>query len=178
MTSSSTTDPEVHTDRLFVGFGSESPDCTRLTVFAETTVDLCGTAAEVAVIGSSHYVYAPDLCFREIVSCKPLPHDAVAELPLPDGDDQRLRYAGESVTAETAVSIRDIDTYPTDRAFDLAYTFEPDAHTAIAVDGDSYETYHTYPEHGCLVYSETQLRPTGTDGAGADGVRGESPSQR
>lgn len=157
MTSSSTTDPEVHTDRLFVGFGSTSPDCDRLTVFAETTVDLCGTTAEVAVIGSSHYVYAPELAFREMISCKSLSHDAVAELPLPGGEDRRLRYAGESVTAETAVSIRDIDTYPADRDFELAYEFAPDAYTAIAVDGDSYETYHTYPEHGCLVYSETTL---------------------
>jgi hypothetical protein len=163
MTSSSTTDPEVHTDRLFVGFGSDSPDCARLTLFAETTVELCGVPAEVAVIGSSHYVYAPDLAFREVISCKSLPHDAVAELTLPDGDGRRLRYAGESVTAETAVSIRDIDTYPADRAFDLAYEFEPEAYTAIAVDGDGYETYHTYPEHDCLVYSETALRRT--DGA-------------
>ncbi|RXK51901.1 DUF2617 family protein [Halorientalis pallida] len=160
MTSSSTTDPEVHTDRLFVGFGSDSPDCDRLTVFAETTVDLRGVPAEIAVIGSSHYVYAPDLDFREIISCQSLSHDAVAELPLPDGDDRRLRYAGESVTAETSVSIRDIDTYPAGRDFELAYEFAPEAYTAIAVDGDSYETYHTYPEHGCLVYSETALQRT------------------
>ncbi|SEN10531.1 Protein of unknown function DUF2617 [Halorientalis persicus] len=160
MTSSSTTDPEVHTDRLFVGFGSDSPDCDRLTVFAETTVDLCDAPAEIAVIGSSHYVYAPDLAFREMISCKSLSHDAVAELSLPEGDDRRLRYAGESVIAETAVSIRDIDTYPAGRDFELAYEFEPDAYTAIAVDGDGYETYHTYPEHGCLVYSETVLGRT------------------
>ncbi|WP_299265897.1 DUF2617 family protein [Halorientalis sp.] len=163
MTPSSTTDPEVHTDRLFVGFGSDRPDCSRLTVFAETSVELCGTPAEVAVIGSSHYLYAPDLCFREIISCKSLPHDAVAELRVPDGDDRRLRYAGESVTAEITVSVRHIDTYPTDGAFDLIHEFEPDAYTAIAVDGDSYETYHTYPEHGCLVYSETELERPGDD---------------
>jgi hypothetical protein len=163
MTSSSTTDPEVHTERLFVGFGSDSPDRDRLTVFAETTVDLRGTPAEVAVIGSSHYVYAPALDFREIVSCTAPAHDAVAELPLPDGEDRRLRYDGQSVAAETTVSIRDIESYPRDRAFDLAYEFEPDAYTAVAVGGDGYETYHTYPEHGCLVYTETELRRT--DGA-------------
>jgi hypothetical protein len=161
MTSSSTAD--VTTDRLFVGFGSEPPTLEELTVFDELETAVAGHRFRFTVVGCSHYIEAPDAGYYEIVSCRPVEHDRVHELALPDGADSKISFEGNAVGTETTVEVRDIEAFPARRSFDLSYTFEPDAHTTIdLLDGSGgqpagYETYHTYPEHDCLVYTETRL---------------------
>lgn len=161
MTSSSTAD--VTTERLFVGFGTEPPTLDEVTVFDSLQTTVAGREFTFNVVGCSHYIAAPDAGYYEIVSCRPVEHDLVHELALPEGADRTVSFEGDSVGTETTVEIQALDGFPEGRSFDLAYTFEPDAHTTIdllAGDGGEqagYETYHTYPEHDCLVYTETRL---------------------
>lgn len=161
MTSSSATD--LSTERLFVGFGSEPPTLDDLTVFDTLQTTVGGRQFTFNVVGCSHYIEAPDAGYYEIVSCRPVEHALVHELALPEGADSTISFEGKGVGTETSVAIRDIETFPEGRSFDLAYTFEPDAHTTIDLLAGrddrppGYETYHTYPEHDCLVYTETRL---------------------
>lgn len=161
MTSSSTAD--VTTERLFVGFGTEPPTLEEVTVFDSLQTTVAGRAFTFNVVGCSHYIEAPDAGYYEIVSCRPVEHGLVHELALPEGADSTLSFEGDSVGAETTVEIQPLDAFPERQSFDLAYTFEPAAHTTIDLldeTGDhppGYETYHTYPEHDCLVYTETRL---------------------
>jgi hypothetical protein len=157
MTSSWTTDGVPVPDYLHVGYGRDRPDVSDLQVFAETETTLCGARFRVAVIGSSHYVHAPDAGFHEIVSCKPIDHDAVHELDLREYDDRTLSFAGEDLSCETTVETRPLESVPDPEKFALAHTFGEDAVTAIGLGTDRYETYHTYPEFDCVVYTETRL---------------------
>lgn len=158
MTSSWTTDGVSVPDYLHVGYGRGRPDVTDLQVFAETETAILGADFRVAVIGSSHYVHAPDAGFHEIVSCKPIDHDAVHELDLRAYDDRTLSFVGDDLACETTVETRPLDTVPDPDEHDLAYTFGEDAVTAIDLGTRGYETYHTYPEFDCVVYTETRLR--------------------
>lgn len=161
MTSSWTAD--VATERLFVGMGRDPPTLEDLTVYDTLETTVADRQFSFHVVGCSHYIAAPDAGYYEIVSCRPVDHGLVREFGLPDGADATISFEGSSVATETTVAIRDIERFPTGQSFDLAYTFEPDAHTTIdllAGEGDrppGYETYHTYPEHDCLVYTETRL---------------------
>lgn len=157
MTSSWTTDGVPVPDHLHVGYGRDRPDVTDLRVFAETDATLLGEPFRVAVIGSSHYVHAPAAGFHEIVSCKPLDHDAVYDLDLREYGARTLSFTGDDLSCETTVETRPLETVPDPDAYDLAHTFDPDAVTAIDLGPRGYETYHTYPEFDCVVHTETRL---------------------
>lgn len=157
MTSSWTAESTPVPDHLHVGYGRDRPDVADLRVFAATERTLLGERFEVAVIGSSHYVHAPAAGFHEIVSCKPLAHDAVHELDLREYGERTLTFAGDDLACETTVATRPLDAVPDPDAADLAHVFDPGAVTAIDVGTRRYETYHTYPEFDCLVYTETRL---------------------
>lgn len=145
-------------DHLHVGHGRDRPDVNDLQVFTETGATIRGADFRIAVIGSSHYVHAPDAGFHEIVSCKPIDHDAVHELDLREYDDRTLSFVGDDLSCETTVETRPLDSVPEPDAYDLGHAFGEDAVTAIDLGTDRYETYHTYPEFDCVVYTETRLR--------------------
>lgn len=159
MTSSSISEHPV-SESLYVGFGTGRPSVTDLTVFQELTTTLLDTEFTFAVIGSSHYVHAPAADFHEIISCKTISHDTVYEIDLREEVHKHCQFSSEMLTCETYIETRPIETFAAGDSFALHYEFAPDAITAIDLDEGSYETYHTYPEFDCVVYSETELRLT------------------
>lgn len=78
-------------------------------------------------------------------------------IPLSPGVERTLTTTTGEVRAATTVEGLGLDAFPDGRAFDVRYRFGPDAVTAIALDGDRFETYHTYPEFDLALRSETVL---------------------
>jgi len=143
-------------DALHFGYEITNPD--RLSVYDEATVTIGGVAFELAVIGSSHCVRAPSIGFAEIASCD---DRTVGDCRTIEIDDQRsttVGYETGAVDCETRISVDPIERFPGERAFDLRYDFAQRAVTAIEVRDRGYETWHTYPEHDCAVYTETTFQ--------------------
>lgn len=143
-------------DRLYVGFASESPALPDVRVFERCETTLLGERAAVEVIGTSHRVSAPALAFHEVASCDQLEGGSVSEYPLRPGVDERITFRSRVVECETHVWTERGVAHPANPP-DVAYVFEPDALTAISVGADGYETCHTYPEHDATVWTETRL---------------------
>lgn len=178
-------------DTLYYGFGEGPPTVPSVAVYAATTADLLGAPWQFEVIGSSHRVYAPDLGFHEVASCRPPASDRTDALDLAaaarDRDaDGKSRSESTTVARSydyergdlawrTDLFATDLAAYPWGRSFDLEYAFDDRARTAIGLrdstpavaddrartDGHGsrvgYETYHTYPEYGLTVVTETTV---------------------
>jgi hypothetical protein len=162
-----------------------APDLAAMDVKRRAGGRLCGAPADVRVIGSSHCLSLPDRAFHELCSCRPLPElgveprddaapdggvpaatDAatvpagrVRRVPLSPGVERTVTTDTGDLRAATTVEGLALDAFPCDRTFDVRYRFGPDAVTAIDLDGDRFETYHTYPEFDLALRSETVLGP-------------------
>lgn len=148
-------------DRLH--FGYELTDWDSLSVYDERTVSIDGIEFEMAVIGSSHAVRAPAVGFAEIASCDPGTVGDCSTIDLETGVERERRHDADDVACRTAIRVDSITQFPADESFDLRYDFAEHAVTAIAVGDRGYETWHTYPEHGCAVYTETEFDRVGSE---------------
>lgn len=86
-----------------------------------------------------------------------VPGARVRHIPLWPGVECAVTSTVGEILAETVVEGRSHSAFPAERPFDVCYRFGRDAVTAIAVDGNRFETFHTYPEFDLTVYSETEL---------------------
>ncbi len=162
---------------------STAPDLQAMDVKRRAEGRLLDARADVRVIGSSHCLSLPDAGFHELCSCRALPElgvhppEEAAEpdggvpttaageqgavsprrIPLSPGVERTLTTTTGEVRAATTVEGLGLDAFPADRDFDVRYRFGPDAVTAITLDGDRFETYHTYPEFDLALRSETVL---------------------
>ncbi|SEQ85149.1 DUF2617 family protein [Natrinema salaciae] len=148
----------VHADR--------PPETGDVRVFDSFTRRFLGTAFTFRIIGSSHYVSAPEYDFYELSTCDPAPtvvRDGTG-IPLEsDRPPRRLVFETDALRCVTTVEHRPLSAFPHDRfrsgspGFDLAYAFDgnPDAVTTIEIAEDGYETYHTYPEFDLALYTRS-----------------------
>lgn len=144
-------------ETLQFGIDTDGPDSDALTVYAADRATIGGVAFDCHVIGSSHYISAPGIPFHEIASCRPVSMDCCHTVSLSDDVDQTRRYDLGNVTCTLDIETRPLSAYPSAASFDLAYEFGERALTAIDVLADGYETYHTYTEHDCTVYTRTRF---------------------
>ncbi|WP_222915181.1 DUF2617 family protein [Natrinema sp. SYSU A 869] len=148
----------VHTDR--------PPATDGVRVFNSLTRPFLGTKFTFRIIGSSHYISAPEYGFHELATCDPAPSASRNGTAIPlesDRPSRRLTFEADALQCVTRVEHRPLSAFPRDRylsrpgSFDLAYAFDgdPDAVTTIEIDADGYETYHTYPEFDLALYTRT-----------------------
>jgi hypothetical protein len=126
------------------------------------------TEATFTVIGSSHYVGAPELGYHELLSCKELTGDSIQQIPLREGHTARVSRALDAVEITTEIAVQPLSAFPEPELLDIAYRFGPEAYTTIDLLGaPAYETYHTYPEYDIAVRTETTVEPN-TDAVSAE----------
>lgn len=178
--------PEADHTTLRLVHLSAPPDLSALEVKLAADRPLLGATATVRVIGSSHCLSLPAYDFHELCSCRPLPDvgvtvreapaDApgdgppepdgttvrvgrVRRVPLSPGVEREVATTTGGVRARTELVGLRLDAFPEDREFDVHYQFAPDAVTAVDVEDDRFETFHTYPEFDLAVRSVTTLSP-------------------
>ncbi|WP_128478727.1 DUF2617 family protein [Halorussus pelagicus] len=169
--------PNRRTDapNLHFAYASSEPNLEVFDVKRVVPSELCGEPAALTVIGESHYVGVPALDFHEICSCKPVSGDSTAVTPLELGVEREFAFETDRLRVETLAEVRPIEAFPGQEEADAAFRFGPDAWTTITLDpagsgeraaatdesvadaSGTYETYHTYPEHGLAVYTFTEL---------------------
>ncbi|MCU4799278.1 DUF2617 family protein [Halobacteria archaeon HArc-gm2] len=137
-------------------FGHDVPDPDALQVYARGTVPIAGHEFRFRIIGSSHYVRAPSLGFEEIASCEEATVADARTVALDEFGSTAFDYESDAVSCRTEIDVRPIDAFP-DASYDLEHAFEPGAVTAIDVGDRSFETWHTYTEHDCAVYTVTEF---------------------
>lgn len=84
------------------------------------------------------------------------PGGRICRVPLAPGVERSLAATVGDLRIETAVEGLALEAFP-DRDWDVSYRFAPDALTAVALDGDRFVTFHTYPEFDLALRSETLL---------------------
>ena len=142
--------------------GRTPPDLTRFDVKRRVEPDVRGTAATVAVLGSSHYVGVPAIDSYELCSCRPLEGHSVETIPLECGFDRRIKVERGGIAVETSLDGRPLATFPGPDDVTVAYRFGPDAYTTVDVSDDAVETYHTYPEFDLALRSRTTFETAST----------------
>jgi len=172
-------DSSTHGDdrpKLHFAYATSEPNLDAFDVKRVVPSDLCGEPAALTVIGESHYVGVPALDFHEVCSCKPVSGDSTAVTLLESGVEREFVFETDRLRVETEAEVRPIEEFPGPDGTDAAYRFGPEAWTTIALNPSresagtdesapppassaTYETYHTYPEHGLAVYTFTGLRP-------------------
>lgn len=136
-------------------FGYEITDPDRLNVYDETTIAVGGADCSVAIIGSSHCVRAPSAGFAEIVSCDRAAVSDGRAIDLREERGATVEYESDAVACTTTISVDPIERFPAEQSFDLRYNFAERAVTAVDAADRGYETWHTYPEHDCAVFTKT-----------------------
>ncbi|MFC6825090.1 DUF2617 family protein [Halopelagius fulvigenes] len=157
--------PNTLTDapsELYFAYAGARPDFDRLDVKAVHADELLGRPAALTIIGESHYVGLPSLGFHELCSCRPLSAEPTHETPLSVGVEREFRFRGDRIDATTTVTGRPLNAFSDPDEATVAYRFAPDAWTTISVGATGYETYHTYPEHGLALHTETRLTARGS----------------
>ena len=148
---------------LYFGYADVAPDLGAFDVKRVHPDTLLGRPAAFTIIGESHYVGLPALGFHEICSCAPLSLEATYATPLSRDAEREFRFDGGRLGATTVVAGRNIEAFPGPDEATVAFRFGPDAWTTIHVRDAGYETYHTYPEHGLALHTETELVPHAAD---------------
>ena len=163
---------------LYFRYASSPPALDALDVRAVHPAELLGRPAALTVIGESHCVSLPALGFHELCSCAPLSGESAFEARLSVGAEREFGFEGVRVDAATVVSGRPLDDFPDPAGATVAYRFGSRAWTTISVTDAGYETYHTYPEHGLALYTETRLtvRGRGTADARTDADTDPTPA--
>lgn len=86
-----------------------------------------------------------------------VPAARVRHIPLRPGVERAVTSIVGGVQAETVVEGLSLHAFPAGRPFDIYYRFGINAVTAIVIDGDRFETFHTYPEFDLALHSITEL---------------------
>ncbi|PSQ45835.1 hypothetical protein BRD17_00505 [Halobacteriales archaeon SW_7_68_16] len=130
-----------------------------LTVHGTGSMAVMGTTATIRVIGSSHYLAAPDLGLYELCSCRPIApaSDGVA-VAVDAREGTTIDHRTDAATVETTVETRPIESFPATATFDVAHRFDAHAYTALHATEAGYCTYHTYPEFDACLHTETIVR--------------------
>ena len=139
------------TNKLYLRYSQSPVDMGRVDVKQRRTTRLGDIEFNLAIIGNSHYITAPEISFYEIVSCVPprgsRSPDAV--VPLTDGVTDQITHQTANYTVETTIEVQPLADCPSPELADMAYRFAEGAYTTIthtSVDS-TYRTYHTYPEY-------------------------------
>lgn len=169
--------------KLHFAYATTAPDLSAFDVKRVVPSTLLGEPAALTVIGESHYVGVPALDFHEVCSCRPTAGesaDVSAVTPLERGVEREVSFDSDRLRVETRAEVRPIADFPGASDADAAFRFGPDAWTTIELGAAgptaasaetastgtdreaspgtaTYETYHTYPERGLAVYTETAL---------------------
>jgi hypothetical protein len=144
-------------EALHFAVGGRRPEVPGMEVFDRLETTLLAAPVEVSVIGSSHFLAAPELDFYETASCKPVRAPGATSLALSRDLDTEVTFETDTVAGRSVARGEPLATFPDDRPFDLRYDFGERAVTAIDVYDDGLETYHTYPEFDLSLYTETRL---------------------
>ena len=158
---------------LYFEYARSAPALDELDVKAVHPDELLGRPAAFVVIGESHYVGLPSLRFHELCSCAPLSADPAGETPLSADVDRAFRFETDRLDATTTVRGRSLDAFPGPEVATVAHRFGPGAWTTLAVTDAGYETYHTYPEYGLALSTETRLTAPPAPDAGVASAAGD-----
>ena len=146
------------TQTLYLAYLNTRSDLDELDIKHQKKNQFFGAEFTFTVIGSSHYIKSEELGFHELLSCKPINEDLVKTLPLDMGIEQTVKHETEDFTVKTVVRGEPLDQFPDPETFDIAYRFGPDAYTTInCLSNNTYETYHTYPEHDLALYTKNRF---------------------
>ena len=167
-------------ESLYLAYLPEQPPLDEYDVKLQEQRRFFGTEFTFTVIGDSHYIGAPELDFHELLSCKPIQKGRVTTVPLQseshattespqtafvdhqDTYTEQHRFGSVSVT--TKIKNEPLSAFPGPQQFDIAYQFGPEAYTTIScLSVDTYETYHTYPEYDCALYSKNTFSKLSVD---------------
>jgi len=135
------------------------PSLDSLDVKAQTTASVHGVPFALTVIGSSHYVGAPDAGFHELCSCEPIPASDATTVPLEAGVESTVPVEAAAFEGETVVRGEPLAAFPGPDDATISHRFGERAYTTITAFEDGFETYHTYPEFDVALYSATTLDP-------------------
>jgi|AntDeeMinimDraft_4_1070355.scaffolds.fasta_scaffold03221_3 hypothetical protein len=146
------------TTQLYLAYFPDTPSLDEFDVKQIEQREFLGSDGTFTVIGSSHYIAIPELEYHEILSCKPLTREEVKTISLEHGYNDTFTHEACTVTVETFIEAQKLSEFPGPDVFDISYRFAPDAYTTIGfIDENTYETYHTYPEHDLAIYTKTKL---------------------
>lgn len=163
------TDDTVLSERLYFAYPRTPPSLDQFDVKRTVSSELCGRPLTLTIIGASHYITSRRLGFHELCSCAPLQSEPMTSVSLLESVDRSFAFENERLSASTALETQALADRPAADDADVAYRFGPDAWTMITLTTDGYETYHTYPEYDCTLYTRTRLTAIeDTDSAGAD----------
>lgn len=151
------TDDSILSEQLYFAYTQTPPPFDRFDIKKLVSVELCGRPATLTIIGASHYIGSRRLGFHELCSCTPLASEPMASVSLLEPVDRSFAFENERLSASTAVETRALADRPEADNADVAYRFGPDAWTMIILTTNGYETYHTYPEYECTLYTRTRL---------------------
>lgn len=134
------------------------PQVENMNIYANQICEWSGHKWELYIIGSSHYIHRPN--FHEVFSCKPVEPADGSSVPVFAPEVGGRKEVIDHNFHHMDVSVY-IDVLEEDEAIipegTLRYEFEPHGITAIRLrdDEQAYETWHSYPEYGQVVYTET-----------------------
>ncbi|UPM43043.1 DUF2617 family protein [Halocatena salina] len=151
------TDDSIVSERLYFAYTLAPPPLDRFDVKRTVSAELFGKPATLTIIGSSHYIASRQLGFHELCSCRPLHAESMASVSLLEPVDQSFTFENDLLSASTTLETRPLSDHPTTDHADIAYRFASEAWTMITLTRTGYETYHTYPEYDCTLYTRTHL---------------------
>jgi hypothetical protein len=150
------TDSPTHCqDTLRFGFSADPPTIHDASVYDRLERRFLGVPFVFEVIGASHHVYSAVRGFYEVSSCRTVSDCETVPVDLGDPVDREFAFAVDGLECRTRVWTEPLASFDSSRSFDVHYTFEGDAVTAIDVSDRHYDTYHTYPEHDQTVRSRS-----------------------
>ena len=145
---------------LRFGVGSSPPASSDFNVFDTLTTTFVGQPFSFDVIGSSHYIHSETCGFYELCSCNSMEDDEfhVCTLDLDEETTRELAFSTDfGLECQTTIDVRPLHETSGEQPPDLYYEFAERAYTAIRIDDDHYDTFHTYPEHDVVVQTRTRI---------------------
>lgn len=138
--------------RMFVSAGYDAPDTDTFTVYHTGEIEVPDVGTFTAhIIGSSHYIHGGG--YHEVMSCFE-PGMSAREFDITG--PLRETVNGRLLTQpDVHVHSFPLSAFPDDEIHDVAYKFGPDAWTTVDETRTGWETWHTYPELGVAVWTET-----------------------
>lgn len=132
----------------------------KVKVFSTKEVVFLGEKFRFSVIGLSHCVSSGNYEYCELSSCLDLGISNTSKYCLmSEVGKKEIRYCNARLRANISIifyNIKEINISNL-RNSDLFYEFDNEALTAIKINDNNYETYHSYPEFDKVVYSKTEF---------------------
>jgi len=149
------------TQNLYLAYLPNRPPLDNFDVKRQEDGKLLNSEFTFTVIGNSHYIECPELDFYELLSCKPINENSARRLSLRSEFTFRVMSQTDEIVIENEIQTKPLAEFPSPETFDIAYRFAEDAYTTIHCPySDSYETYHTYPEHDLALYTKDTFYST------------------